>query len=60
MGTPKTNRMPSVKLKILRIDDNGYVSNKKIDITKMKLSPKKLKKFLEEISKVESWCKKNK
>jgi hypothetical protein len=48
------------KLKILRIDETGHVSNKKIDIMKLKLSPKKLKNFLEEIAKVEIWCKKNK
>jgi hypothetical protein len=50
-------------MKILRIDELGYVSNKKIDISKIKdiskISPKKLKKLLEEIYKVESWCKKN-
>lgn len=60
------------KLKILRIDETGHVSNKKIDtnkkidiskikhISKIKISPKNLKKFLEEIDKVELWCKKNK
>ena len=52
-----------MKIKILRIDESGYVSNKKIDISKIKympkISPKKLKKLLEEIDKVETWCKKN-
>jgi hypothetical protein len=58
--------MPGRKLKILRIDESGYVSNKKIDISKIKdkdiskISPKKRKKLLEEIYKVEIWCKKNK
>jgi len=47
------------KLKILKIDETGRVSNKKIEIKKLKLSPKKLKNFLEEIAKVEIWCKKN-
>jgi len=46
------------KLKILRIDETGCVSNKKINTIKLKLSPKKLKKLLEEIVKVEIWCKK--
>jgi hypothetical protein len=52
-----------MKIKILRIDKSGYASNKKIDISKIKyipgISPKKLKKLLEEINKVEIWCKKN-
>jgi hypothetical protein len=54
-----------MKIKILRIDETGYVSNKKIDISKIKhidipkISPKKLKKLLQEIDKVEIWCKKN-
>jgi hypothetical protein len=52
-----------MKIKILRIDELGYVSNKKIEISKIKyipkISPKKLKKLLEEIDKVEIWCKKN-
>jgi len=54
--------MSRVKLKILRIDETGHVSNKKIDTNKIKIkiSPKNLKKFLEEIDKVELWCKKNK
>ena len=55
--------MKCVKLKILRIDESGYASNKKIDTNKLKLklklSQKKLKKLLEEIYKVETWCKKN-
>ena len=55
--------MRYVKLKVLRIDESGYVSNKKIDISKIKyipkISTKKLKKLLEEIAKVETWCKKN-
>jgi len=57
--------MKYVKLKILKIDELGYASNKKIDISKIKdvdiskISPKKLKKLLEEIDKVETWCKKN-
>jgi len=51
--------MPRGKLKILRIDETGNASNKKIDITKIKVSPKKLKKLLQEIAEVESWCKKN-
>jgi hypothetical protein len=59
LGTPKTNKMPRGKLKILRIDETGCVSNKKINTIKLKLSPKKLKKLLEEIAKVENWCKKN-
>ena len=46
------------KLKILRIDETGCVSNKKINTLKIKLSPKKLKKLLEEINEVENWCKK--
>ena len=46
------------KMKILRIDQDGYVSNKKIDISKLKLTPKKLKKFLKELAKIEMWCKK--
>jgi hypothetical protein len=46
-------------LKILRIDETGRVSNKKINTLKLKLSPKKLKKLLEEIAIVENWCKKN-
>ena len=52
-----------MKMKILRIDQDGYVSNKKIDISKfklkLKLTPKKLKKFLKELAKIEMWCKKN-
>jgi hypothetical protein len=56
LGTPKTNKMPRGKLKILRIDETGYVSNKKINTIKM--SPKKRKKLLEEIAEVEIWCKK--
>ena len=50
------------KLKILRIDETGHVSNKKIDTSKVKIkfSSKNLKKFLKEIDKVELWCKKNK
>ena len=63
MGTPKTDKykMKCVKLKILRIDESGYASNKKIDTNKLKLklSPKKQKKLLEEIYIVETWCKKN-
>ena len=49
----------------MRIDESGYASNKKIDISKIKdvdiskISPKKRKKLLEEIYKVETWCKKN-
>jgi hypothetical protein len=62
LGTPKTNKMSRGKLKILRIDETGHVSNKKIDTSKIKIkfSPKNLKKFLEEIDKVELWCRKNK
>jgi hypothetical protein len=63
LGTPKTNKMSRGKLKILKIDETGRVSNKKIDIkyiSKIKLSPKNLKKFLEEIVEVELWCRKNK
>ena len=54
-----------IKMKILRIDQDGYVSNKKIDISKLKLklklklTPKKRKKYLEELAKIEMWCKKN-
>lgn len=50
-----------MKIKILRIDQDGYVSNKKIDISKLKLklTPKKLKKLLKEFAKIEMWCKKN-
>jgi hypothetical protein len=65
LGIQKTDKyeMKCVKLKILRIDESGYASNKKIDTNKLKLklklSPKKLKKLLEEIYKVETWCKKN-
>ena len=67
LGTPKTDKykMKCVKLKILRIDESGYASNKKIDTNKLKLklklklSPKKRKKLLEEIYIVETWCKKN-
>jgi hypothetical protein len=63
LGTPKTDKykMKCVKLKILRIDESGYASNKKIDTNKLKLklSPKKQKKLLEEIYIVETWCKKN-
>ena len=59
MGTQNTNKMPQGKLKILRIDETGRVSNKKINTLKLKLSPKKLKKLLEEINEVEIWCKKN-
>ena len=51
--------MPQGKLKILRIDETGRVSNKKINTLKLELSPKKLKKLLGEIAKVENWCKKN-
>lgn len=51
--------MQRVKLKILRINESGYASNKKIDKSKFKLKPKKLKKLLQEIAKVEIWCKKN-
>ena len=47
------------RMKILRIDKDGYASNKKIDISKLKLTPKKLKKFLKELAKIEMWCKKN-
>jgi hypothetical protein len=66
LGTPKTNKhgMKYVKLKILRIDESGYVCNKKIDTNKLKLkiklSPKKQKKILQEIAEVVLWCKKNK
>ena len=65
MGIPKTNKheMKYVKLKILKLDESGYASNKKIDTNKLtlklKLSPKKQKKLLEEIYIVETWCKKN-
>jgi hypothetical protein len=63
LGTPKTDKykMKCAKLKILRIDESGYASNKKIDTNKLKLklSPKKQKKLLEEIYIVETWCKKN-
>jgi hypothetical protein len=59
LGTPNTNKMPRGKLKILRIDETGRVSNKKINTLKLELSPKKLKKLLGEIAKVENWCKKN-
>jgi hypothetical protein len=56
--------MPDRKLKILRIDESGYVSNKKIDISKIKdiskINPKKQKKILQEIAEVVLWCKKNK
>ena len=48
-----------MKMKILRIDQDGYVSNKKIDISRIKLTPKILKKFLKELDKIELWCKKN-
>jgi hypothetical protein len=58
LGTPNTNKMSRGKLKILRIDETGCVSNKKINTLKIKLSPKKLKKLLEEINEVEIWCKK--
>ena len=49
-----------MKMKILRIDQDGYVSNKKIDISKLKLklTPKKRKEYLEELDKIEMWCKK--
>lgn len=51
------------KMKILRIDQDGYVSNRKIDISKLKLNlklnPKKRKEYLEELAKIETWCKKN-
>jgi hypothetical protein len=65
LGIQKTDKyeMKCVKLKILKLDESGYASNKKIDTNKLKLklkmSPKKLKKLLEEIYKVETWCKKN-
>jgi hypothetical protein len=65
LGIPKTNKheMKYVKLKILKLDESGYASNKKIDTNKLtlklKLSPKKQKKLLEEIYIVETWCKKN-
>ncbi len=58
MGTPNTNKMSRGKLKILRIDETGCVSNKKINTLKLKMSPKKRKKLLEEIAEVEIWCKK--
>ena len=47
-------------MKILRIDQYGYVSNKKIDISKLnlKLTSKKQKEFLKELAKIEMWCKK--
>ena len=47
-------------MKILRIDQDGYVSNKKIDISKLnlKLTLKKRKEFLEELAKIEKLCKK--
>ena len=52
-----------MKMKILRIEQDGYVSNKKIDISKLKLklklTPKKRKEYLEELAKIELWCKKN-
>ena len=56
-----------IKMKILRIDQDGYVSNKKIDTSKLKLklnlklklTPKKRKEYLEELDKIEMWCKKN-
>jgi hypothetical protein len=49
-----------MKIKILRIDESGYASNKKIDISKIKdISKISRKKLLEEIYKVETWCKKN-
>ena len=49
------------RMKILRIDKDGYASNKKIDISKLKLklTPKKRKEYLEELAKIELWCKKN-
>lgn len=58
METFKQNKM---KMKILRIDKDGYASNKKIDISKLKLklTPKKRKEYLEELAKIELWCKKN-
>ena len=60
LETFKQNKM---KMKILRIDKDGYASNKKIDISKLKLklklTPKKRKKYLEELAKIEMWCKKN-
>jgi hypothetical protein len=65
LGIQKTDKyeMKCVKLKILKLDESGYASNKKINTNKLKLklkmSPKKLKKLLEEIYKVETWCKKN-
>jgi hypothetical protein len=58
LGTPNTPKMPQGKLKILRIDETGRVSNKKINTLKLKMSPKKRKKLLEEIAEVEIWCKK--
>jgi hypothetical protein len=58
LGTPNTNKMSRGKLKILRIDETGCVSNKKINTLKLKMSPKKRKKLLEEIAEVEIWCKK--
>lgn len=52
-----------MKMKMLRIDQDGYVSNKKIDISKLKLklklTPKKRKEYLKELAKIEMWCKKN-
>ena len=58
LETFKQNKM---KMKILRIDKDGYASNKKIDISKLKLklTPKKRKEYLEELAKIEMWCKKN-
>lgn len=58
LETFKQNKM---KMKILRIDKDGYASNKKIDISKLKLklTPKKRKEYLEELAKIELWCKKN-
>ena len=62
LETFKQNKMKMKnRMKILRIDQNGYASNKKIDISKLKLklTPKKQKKYLEELAKIEMWCKKN-
>ena len=55
----KNKKIMKMKIKILRINQNGYVSGKKIDISRIKLTPKKRKEYLEELDKIELWCKKN-
>jgi hypothetical protein len=51
--------MKSGKLKILKINENWFAYNKKTKVNIEKIPMKKRKAFLEELAKIELWCKKN-